>query len=115
MAPRRTRLDDDPHFLHVEEEARDVWEDSDEVFDRLAFASLALERLKPRAGVVALCPARARLSVQSGHAWGRGPGAEWAVLHVPPRASRRAIALAVAGLARTPIDPWQLELLLSDR
>jgi hypothetical protein len=107
------RLEDDPFAPRYEEEAREIREESDEVFDRLAFASLALERLRPRAGVVALCAARSKLRVDTGHAWGKGARAEWAVLYVPPRASRRAITLAVAGLARTPLDPYELDVLMA--
>jgi hypothetical protein len=65
---------------------------------------------------VAVCSGRTRLRVESGRAWGRGEGARWALVSVPPRASREAIALAIAGL-RPPVDEdtsrYVLDVLLS--
>jgi hypothetical protein len=43
--------------------------------------------------------------------WGRGD-ARWAMLSVPERASKRAIVLAVAELARGSVAPWALDVLL---
>jgi hypothetical protein len=91
---------------------REVDETSDEGFDRAEFARQALDLVRPAQTTVAICEGAARMRVASGRAWGHGPGARWAVLAVPPRASRRAIALAVAELARAP-RPWVLDVLLS--
>jgi hypothetical protein len=92
---------------------RVVDETSDERFDRAAFARRALELVQPRRTTVAICEGAARMRVESGRMWGRprapadgasvvdaAHGVErWALLAIPPRASRRAIALAVAQLA----------------
>jgi hypothetical protein len=90
-------------------------ETSSESFDRVEFARQALDLLKPAQTTVAICEGRARVHVQSGRQWGRRAGARWVMLSVPPLASRRAIALAIAGLA-TPEDgskPYVLDVLFS--
>ena len=88
---------------------RAVDETSDERFDRGAFARRAVELISPRRTTVAICEGATRLRVESGRLWGRpqaapcdpgdGAGERWALLAIPADASRRAIALAVAGLA----------------
>jgi hypothetical protein len=95
---------------------RAVDETSDERFDRGAFARRAIELVRPRRTTVAICEGAAHLRVESGRLWGRPqpaprdpddsgdggrerPGERWALLAIPADASRRAIALAVAGLA----------------
>jgi hypothetical protein len=91
---------------------RAVDETSDERFDRGAFARRAIELVRPRRTTVAICEGAARLRVESGRLWGRPQpaprdpedsgeksGERWALLAIPADASRRAIALAVAGLA----------------
>ncbi len=88
-------------------------EEDDESFDRLAFAAAALELVRPPRTRVAICAGASRVRVESGRAWGRGEGARWAMLSIPARASRRAIALAVAELARGTSAPWALDVLLS--
>jgi len=87
-------------------------ETSDEAFDRAAFARRAIELVRPPHTVIAICEGSARMRVESGRAWGRGASARWALLAIPSRASRRAIALAVAELAASP-PPFALDLLLS--
>ncbi len=91
---------------------RDVDEVSDERFDRAEFARRALDLVAPPRTTVAICPGARRMRVSSGRAWGSGPGSRWAVLAIPPDASRRAIALAVAELARAP-RPYVLDVLLA--
>lgn len=102
---------------------RAVDETSDESFDRTAFAREALDLVRPPRTTVAICPGAARMRVESGRIWGRGKGPggrggeaheaheRWAMIAIPPRASRRAIALAVAELARLP-RPYVLDILL---
>ena len=75
-----------------------VDEVSDERFDRTAFARRAIDLVQPRRTTVALCEGASRLRVESGPIWGRG-GERWAMIALPARASRRAIALAVMQLA----------------
>jgi hypothetical protein len=98
------------HIAPEREEAVD--ETSDEAFDRAAFARHALDIVRPPRTTVAICEGAARMRVESGRAWGVGPGERWAMLAIPPRASRRAIALAVAELARVP-PPYALEVLFA--
>lgn len=87
---------------------RVVDETSDERFDRGAFARRAIEIVRPRRMTVAICEGASRLRVESGRLWGRpqaeprdteDSGERWALLAIPAAASKRAIALAVAGLA----------------
>jgi hypothetical protein len=94
---------------------RDLAEEDDEAFDRMAFAAAALDLVNPKRTRVALCEGHTRVRVESGRAWGRSPGERWAVLSVPRRASRRAIALAVVQLASGQPIPWAFDLLLGDR
>ncbi len=89
-------------------------ETSDERFDRIAFAERALSLLKPPRVTVALCKGIARIRVEVGREWSRAPGSRWAILSIPPRASRRAIALAVAGLGSSDAPPYVLDMLLGD-
>ena len=103
---------------------RVVDETSDERFDRAAFARRAIDLVQPRRTTVAICEGASRMRVESGRMWGR-PRAEradagvraddaverWALLAIPARASRRAIALAVAQLARGP-RPYALDALM---
>ena len=92
---------------------RELAEEDDEPFDRFAFAIAALDLLRPPRTRVALCTGSSRVRVESGRAWGRGNGARWALLSIPARASRRAIALAVAEIARGAGGPWAYEVLLT--
>jgi hypothetical protein len=88
-------------------------ETSTETFDRFAFAMRALDLIRVRRTRVAICEGRSRVRVESGRAWGRAPGERWAVLSIPKKASRRAIALAVSELASDP-PGYALEVLLGD-
>jgi hypothetical protein len=88
-------------------------ESSTERFDRLAFAERALSLVRPPRTTVALCEGRSRVKVEAGRAWGRARGERWAIVSVPPNASRRAIAVAVAGLAGKN-EPYVLDVLMSE-
>lgn len=92
---------------------RELAEEDDEPFDRFAFAMAALDMLRPPRTRVALCLGSTRVRIESGRAWGRGEGARWALLSITARASRRAIALAVAELARGAGAPWAYDVLLA--
>ena len=89
-----------------------LFEQSNERFDRFAFAARALELLALERTTVALCEGRAQVRVESGRQWGRRRGERWAVLSIPPRASRRAIAIAVAELAAKSYAPYVMDVLL---
>jgi hypothetical protein len=90
---------------------RAVDETSDERFDRGAFARRAIDLVNPKKTTVAICEGASRLRVESGPVWGRGE--RWAMVAIPARASRRAIALAVAGLAHDP-RAYALDLLMDE-
>jgi hypothetical protein len=92
---------------------RELAEEDDEPFDRFAFATAALDLLRPPRTRVALCAGTSCVRLETGRLWGRGTGARWALLSIPARASRRAIALAVAEIARGSGAPWALDLLLA--
>lgn len=91
----------------------DLAEENDERFDRMAFAAAALDLVRPPRTRVALCAGATRVRVESGRLWGRGEGARWAMLSIPARASRRAIALGVTELADGSTRPWALDVLLA--
>ena len=96
------------------EQERAAWESSTESFDRVAFAERALELLgPPPRTTVAICSGRSRIRVEAGRTWGK-PGERWAMLIVPPDASRRAIALAVAEIADRGA-PWAFAVLFGPR
>jgi hypothetical protein len=88
-------------------------EASTEVFDRMSFARHALELVAPKRTTVALCEGMFRVRVETGRQWGDPRGGRWAMISVPPRASRRAIALAMAELADTNVRPYVLDVLLN--
>jgi hypothetical protein len=115
---------------------RVVDETSDERFDRAAFARRAIDIVRPRRTTIAICEGASRMRVESGRNWGRPrtdprpPGYSeanvadvaneaneaneaWALLAIPARASRRAIALAVAQLARAP-RAYALDVLMGE-
>jgi hypothetical protein len=111
---------------------RVVDDTSDESFDRAAFARHAIDVVKPRRTIIAICEGAARMRVESGRVWGHPLRAEaitpadgavtaqadeaderWALLAIPARASRRAIAFAVAQLARGP-RAYALDVLMGE-
>jgi hypothetical protein len=102
-------LDDIHHLLP--ERDRVLHETSSEQFDRGAFAMHALDLLRPAGLTVAVCEGSC-LRLETGRTWGTPVGERWAVLAIPPDASRRSIAVAVAALARLP-GPYVLDLLFA--
>jgi hypothetical protein len=107
-----TRTDVSAEARGQREVERDLAEEDDDDFDRFAYAVAALDLVRPPRTRVALCTGVSRVRVESGRAWGRGEEARWALLSIPARASRRAIALAVVELARGSRTPWALDVLL---
>ena len=91
----------------------DGTETSNERFDRMAFAEQAVALVKPANMRVAIAAGRSRVVVEAGRAWGRADGARWAMLCVPPSASRRAIAAAVAALAGPSPRAYLIDTLLA--
>jgi hypothetical protein len=83
--------------VHVEER-EESFEVSRESFDRMEFALRALSVVRPAGMTVALCASRSHLRVEAGRAWGRGEGQRWALVCIPPSASRESIVAALAAL-----------------
>lgn len=101
---------EDEHHWAIEAERRlDVG--SSEEFDRIAFAMRALRLLRPPM-TVAVYPRSRALSVETGRDLSTEPSGTWALLGIPPDASRAHIALAVAELASAERRPWLLDLLI---
>jgi hypothetical protein len=88
-------------FIDVDREKIES-ERSSEDFDRVAFAMLALDRMPPRIATIAV------LESSDGRAVNVDEGRNWAIVSVPRMASRRAIAHAVAAIAKSPLPPWSL-------
>lgn len=82
-------------------------------FDRIAFAMRALERLRPKRMTVAVYPAVATLRVERGRDL-RRDGASWAIVGIPPQASREHIAYALAELVGVASVPYVVQSLLAD-
>lgn len=107
MRPRESRYEQvDPRLF---QEYQDPTE-----FDRIAFAMRALRRLRPRRMKVAVYPAVSTLHVASGHDRARGEGATWAMVGIPPHASREHIAYALVELAGVASVPYAVQMLLAD-
>jgi hypothetical protein len=98
--------------LRDEDLQREELDESDEEFDRLAFARRAIELVDPSRTRVVLCQGARAVQLDVGRAWGRKPPGRWAVLWVPRRASRRAIALAALELAEGTSSPYALDTLI---
>jgi hypothetical protein len=82
-------------------------------FDRIAFAMRALHRLRPKRMTVAVYSAVSALRVESGRDL-RREGATWAIVGIPPHASREHIAYALAELAGIASVPYAVQMLLAD-
>lgn len=100
-------------FELFDEHLRLEYRDPEE-FDRMAFALRALRRLRPKRMKVALYEAVSSLRVESGRDFKRGEGATWAVVGIPPHASREHIAYALAELAGVASVPYAVQMLLGD-
>jgi hypothetical protein len=92
----------DEHRAPFVELERIESEQSTESFDRVAFAMLALDRMPPRIGTIAVYESRGARTVRIDE------GRNWAVLSIPRQASRRAIVHAVAAIAKSPLPVWSL-------
>ncbi|GMV14642.1 MAG: hypothetical protein AMXMBFR56_28660 [Polyangiaceae bacterium] len=103
-----SQLKDDHQWVIEEQRALDIT--SAEEFDRIAFAMRALRLLRPPM-TVAVYPRTLSLSVERGRDLSTEPTGTWAMLGIPPNASRAHIALAVAELAPAEQRPWLLDLL----
>lgn len=96
--------------LSVVEEARRLDGRSFERFDRIAFAMRALRVVCPERMRVAVYTRTQNLRVERGRDLDRAE-ASWALVGIPPDASRQSIALALAELAGLGTAPFVVDLL----
>lgn len=85
-----------------------------EAFNRVSYAMQLLRLLKVRHRV-AICVGTSRLNVEQGDTPGSLKPKPWAILSIPPDASRAHIALTVAQLAGRSADPFLLDWMLRVR
>lgn len=96
-----------PHQL-VETQA--VYESEDfEKFSRVDFAIQVLELLRPQMDVTVYSSVRS-LQVRRGRNWAVGPDTFWAMVAIPPRASRYHVAYALAELVGKADQPFVVDL-----
>jgi hypothetical protein len=99
------------HF--VDEYRRRTPATTSERFDRLAFAMRALALLRPTATRVAVYPRRSAISVEQGRDLEHGFLSRWAMVGIPPDATREHIVLALAELSPVPAPAYLLDALLA--
>jgi hypothetical protein len=110
-APKWRLLSVDDHHYSYVDERRSPTPVSVERFDRLEFAMRALRFLRPRMSV-AIYTRHRDLRVDRGCDLARPDGA-WAIVGIPPHASRQHIALALAELAGVEQVPFAVDLLVA--
>ncbi|NUQ74985.1 MAG: hypothetical protein HUU21_15655 [Polyangiaceae bacterium] len=103
----------DNHMVAIDPHRQIEYHDKSE-FDRIAFAMRALRRLKPKGMTVAVYSAVSALRVRSGRDLGGGEGARWAIVGIPPHASREQIAFALVELAGATATPFAIQMVLAD-
>lgn len=103
----------DTHYEEVEPERRRDYEDPSD-FDRIAFAMRALRRLRTPRMTVAVYSAVSSMRIELGKNLHRGEGGSWAMVGIPPHASREHIAYALAELAGVESVPYAVQMLLAD-
>ncbi len=81
----------------------------EERFSRLDFAMRVLDILNPEVHVT-LYSALRHLQIHRGRDFARGPDASWALVAIPPKASRYHIAFALAELAGKANHPYVVDL-----
>ena len=83
-------------------------------FDRIAFAMRALHRRRTRRMRVVVYSTLSTLQVEQGRDLRRGEGATFALVGIPPHASREHIAYALAELVGVASVPYAVRALLAD-
>jgi hypothetical protein len=101
----------DHHFVEYAEDQRDY---DREAFDRLRYAAHILRILKPKKMRVAMYAGQSGLKIHEGRQYGPREG-RWAIVSIPPDASRAHIALSLAKLAGRDDEPYLLDLLMKTR
>jgi hypothetical protein len=103
----------EPHFEQIDPWDHLEYHDPSD-FDRIAFTLRALHRLGPSRMKVAVYSAVSALRVESGRDHRRGDDARWAIVGIPPHASREHIAYALATLLGIASVPYAVQILLAD-
>jgi hypothetical protein len=91
---------------------RDERDHDAERFDRVAYATRVLRLLAPRDLTVALCHGAERLVVREGRELDPKRPKRWAIVSIPPDASRAHIAVSLARLAGRHDEPFLLDVLV---
>jgi hypothetical protein len=99
------------HIIRDERRERRAtrWASSEERFDRIEFAMRVLRILSPPGLRIAVYERYHELTVERGRPLASGPS--WAMIGIPPHASREHIALALAELAGVARVPFMVDLL----
>lgn len=108
--PAGSSLPETEYIEHVRNER----EYDQEAFDRILYAKQLLRMLKVQRRV-AICIGKEKLHVEQGGLPGFPEQRPWAILSIPPDASRAHIAITVAQLAKRARDPFLLDLMLRVR
>lgn len=103
----------DPHRYELVDEERRFEASDPEHFDRVAFALRALDILNPANMTVAVYERSGGFFVERVRDLRHGPRAMWAMLGIPPRASRAQIALTLLELAGVGHEPFLVDLLVA--
>jgi hypothetical protein len=101
------------HGGYVLEDRQRALDEVGESFDRVEYAMRALRLLRPRRMTVAVRESRVGLSVDRGRDWARGPADEWAVVAIPPSATRETIAVTIAELAGVQADSFAFAIMMT--
>lgn len=112
MAARRDD-DENPLGAYRIEERRLIARARRSGYDALAFAKRALRILEPRGVDVAIYEGRFELKVERGRYFRAGPESHWAMVAIPPSASREQIAVVLAEIAGVAHVPLMIETLIA--
>jgi hypothetical protein len=104
---------DDTHYEKLAPRRLKELHDPSE-FDRLAFAMRALNRLRTKRMRVVVYATVSTLQIEQGVDLRRGEGATFALVGIPPHASREHIAYALAELAGVASVPYAVQALLAE-
>ncbi|MEM9694005.1 MAG: hypothetical protein AAGA56_15765 [Myxococcota bacterium] len=109
---RRRPRDEEPERYEIVEQARDFEARDFEVFDRIAFANRALDILRPKNLKVVFYERGESMHIERGRD-PRKSRPDWALVGIPPHASRENIAYGLAELTGLHDQPFVVELLMN--
>jgi hypothetical protein len=105
------KLDPDKQYVEFVRDERDY---DREAFDRVKYAAKLLKILAVPARV-AICSGGETIRIQQGTEPGAPRKGRWAIVSIPPDASRAHIAVALAKMAGRQDEPYVLDVLLRAR